>query len=513
MDDLFNFKDKDFFEKPKNVPTKQAGFGQTNTGSDSSDSNLQQSQAPTEDKNKVKTYKVIVVGDAQCGKSSFLTKHLNGSFDASYRATIGSSAFNLEFNTNLDTHKFEVLDIAGQNLFAGKRDQYYKGIDGAIVMYDVMNWASYDNITDVWLKELRVNAPSGIPIVIVGNKMEHDKNRAVSVEVVAEAIQQEWEPRRIDYCEISVKTNQNLADPFLKLTKRFLNINDSKALYFVSKISELNLIESMLAQKQSKAAAHAPTSSNQSTESSSQNLENLFAGAGAKNMAATDASNGNGNIDKNNNNKGGDYLDNVLFQFGGDDDGGASSTNKHASNKSDKNNDTDDTYLSSMMTNNNNNRSRSTSNPPTSQPSGGSAKPSGVSATPNLRSRNPFTARASTTTISKTPKAQSISPRVVLPPSRLPPQSAATTTQMPAHPTKLQKARSDHSVKISANAALRKVNTGNTGNADNSGVVIDLLLGIQETLNHLNREMRRLQTDVAFLKQEHQKQNNRVQRR
>merc|ERR1712129_473030 len=81
----------------------------------------------------------------------------------------------------------------------------------------------------------------------------------------------------IGYCEISVKMGQNLAEPFLFLTKKILHIHDSKALYFVSKISELNLIESMLQHKKNKDdKIGAEMKKKQQSPTNNENLDNLF---------------------------------------------------------------------------------------------------------------------------------------------------------------------------------------------------------------------------------------------
>merc|ERR1719334_2899720 len=182
-------------------------------------------------------------------------------------------------------------------------------------MYDVMNWASYDNVTDVWLREINDKAPSKIPIVIVGNKMENRQTRAVSVEVVAELIQSKLEKDGIGYCEVSVKTNQNLAEPFLFLTKKLLGILSNNALYFVSKISELNLIESMLQHQKSK---DDQTAAIQSEATTSTNLDNLFL---TENVGTKEGDDGNvtgDNLNGSGNaatsaNQGADNLDNLFL--------------------------------------------------------------------------------------------------------------------------------------------------------------------------------------------------------
>ena len=96
MEDLFNFGSNDnILGTPKNVPTKQAGFSTSNTTNDDSKTNRK-------DDKKDKSIKIVIVGDPQVGKTAFLTKHLNGSYDSKYRATMGASTFNLEFNTKYD---------------------------------------------------------------------------------------------------------------------------------------------------------------------------------------------------------------------------------------------------------------------------------------------------------------------------------------------------------------------------------------------------------------------------
>ena len=99
MEDLFNFGNTDnILGQPKNVPTKQAGFGVSNVMNDDSKTNK------TDEPKKKGAIKIVIVGDPHVGKTTFLTKHLNGSFDSKYRATIGASTFHLEFNTKYKLH-------------------------------------------------------------------------------------------------------------------------------------------------------------------------------------------------------------------------------------------------------------------------------------------------------------------------------------------------------------------------------------------------------------------------
>merc|ERR1711956_194991 len=100
-------------------------------------------------------------------------------------------------------------------------------------------------------------------------------------------------------------------------------IMSSNALYFVSKISELNLIESMLQHKKSKDEQLALDAVNgaQSGQSSA-NLDHLFMGNTATTPEGDDGNgtgDNNGNTPSNAGSNGADYLNDVIFNIGSDD--------------------------------------------------------------------------------------------------------------------------------------------------------------------------------------------------
>jgi len=474
MDDLFNFESLHSLSldaaalgsnrstsgaasPPSSVPRQQSQHSNSDNGFD-----------PEQKKESGKAaFKVCIVGDPQVGKTSFLTKHLDGSFDAKYRATVGASTFSLTFNTNLEPYTFDVRDVAGQNLFAGKRDEYYQGIDAAIIMYDVMNWASYDNVTDVWLPELRQKAPANIPIVIVGNKMENRENRAVSVEVVAEAIQKRFAlDAGIGYCEVSVKTNQNLAEPFLFITRNVLDIHSSNALYFVSKISESNLIESMLQHKKTKEDKLSANGTTQPPPP--QNLDHLF--------TATQSAKGNGDGDGSSAKiKGSDYLDDVIFNIG---DGDATRPDAESKNETPRRVE-DHAFFGDMATST------------TSSKAAAHRASATVPRTAKANASAPRTARAQS--VKSVGSTMGNKLRTMVSPGTGAQSKNRKKTQSKAQPK----------------AQSKPQGQPNHEQETASGVIVELLLGIQASLNSLKTDVRRLQNDVTFLKQQQQRQQKR----
>jgi small GTP-binding protein len=49
---------------------------------------------------------------------------------------------------------------------------HYRDADGCILVYDVTDRDSYDNIEKEWLKEIKEKAPEKTQIVLIGNKCD-----------------------------------------------------------------------------------------------------------------------------------------------------------------------------------------------------------------------------------------------------------------------------------------------------------------------------------------------------
>jgi len=73
-------------------------------------------------------------------------------------------------------------DTAGQERFQSLGASYYRGSDGAFLIYDVSRIASFNSLQN-WLSEIQSSCPN-IPIVIVGNKL--DLGSTVDINIVIE---------------------------------------------------------------------------------------------------------------------------------------------------------------------------------------------------------------------------------------------------------------------------------------------------------------------------------------
>ncbi len=115
----------------------------------------------------------------------------------------------------------DILDTAGQEEFHSLRDQYIRQGDGYIIVYSVTNRQTFDEVVQfleqiVESKELEDTTPehlaAEIPIVLVGNKCDLEKERQITFE---EGQQLADKYGKIQFYEASAKTRKNVHEIFL----------------------------------------------------------------------------------------------------------------------------------------------------------------------------------------------------------------------------------------------------------------------------------------------------------
>jgi GTP-binding nuclear protein Ran len=148
-------------------------------------------------------FKIVLIGDAEVGKSAFVRRHLTGNFATTYEKTFGVAVVPLVFDTTYGRITFDVWDC-GQ----GHYTSHYTDAQAAVLMFSVQDQKSYDNLGD-WLGKI----DNPIPLVICGNKVDlkkrvvHPKNIKFHFECGAK------------YFDTSAKSNYNYEKPFLHLAK------------------------------------------------------------------------------------------------------------------------------------------------------------------------------------------------------------------------------------------------------------------------------------------------------
>ena len=130
-------------------------------------------------------FKVVIVGDSSVGKTNLVKRFMNNTFLKDSKATVGVEFMSKTFIVDKKIFKVELWDTAGQERYKAITAAYYKGAKGALIVYDVTNKISYDNV-DKWCNELRIKGSKNINIVMIGNKTDLKDNIVVNSEMSKE---------------------------------------------------------------------------------------------------------------------------------------------------------------------------------------------------------------------------------------------------------------------------------------------------------------------------------------
>ena len=157
------------------------------------------------------TYKIVLAGDGGVGKTTYLRRFLTGEFTKNYIATVGAEVQPLDFNMTDKNMFFDIWDTAGQEKYAGVRDDYYKNAHAAIIMFDVTSRVSYKNVSN-WYRDIRAVCPD-IPIILLGNKCDSSDRKVMARNITFHR------KHNLAYFDISAKSNYNFEKPFLNIAR------------------------------------------------------------------------------------------------------------------------------------------------------------------------------------------------------------------------------------------------------------------------------------------------------
>lgn len=115
--------------------------------------------------------KILVIGNAKCGKSSLIERYVNDSFSEEYNTTIGADyrrkAFNIGNNTEA---RLQLWDIAGQDRFASLTRPYYRNAAAAVIVCDLTRGSSIEAVRS-W-KDALEDKLDDLPVIIMANKCD-----------------------------------------------------------------------------------------------------------------------------------------------------------------------------------------------------------------------------------------------------------------------------------------------------------------------------------------------------
>ena len=127
------------------------------------------------------SFKIIIIGDSNVGKSSLAIKAIKNKFDPGYSATLGFEYYSFFIKIENQIIKLQIWDTCGQEIYQSLITNFYRNSSLAIMVYAINNRDSFEHI-DNWLKEIKINNNPDAKIFLIGNKQDLEEERKISYE-------------------------------------------------------------------------------------------------------------------------------------------------------------------------------------------------------------------------------------------------------------------------------------------------------------------------------------------
>ena len=202
-------------------------------------------------------FKLLLIGNSCVGKSSLLFRFVENVWDDNFVPTIGvdfvsyiynNSLINLQKLKTLEVNgkkvKLQIWDTAGQERFKNITASYYRGGNGVLVVYDITDRESFDNLNS-WLIEIEKNANKNVYKLLIGNKSDLEDKRKVTYQEGKDFATSNG----MQFMETSAKTASKVQEAFELLTQEIIksSINKDrgmerkeKAVHLSSGVSDLS---------------------------------------------------------------------------------------------------------------------------------------------------------------------------------------------------------------------------------------------------------------------------------
>jgi len=156
---------------------------------------------------------LVLIGDSGVGKSCLLLRFADDKWTDSYISTIGVDFKIRTIELDSKTIKLQIWDTAGQERFRTISSTYYRGAHGIIVVYDVTNKTSFENVQR-WMTEIDKYARESVNKLLVVNKSDGD---GVSRQVSQAEGKSFADSKGIHFLETSAKTGSFVDTAFLMM--------------------------------------------------------------------------------------------------------------------------------------------------------------------------------------------------------------------------------------------------------------------------------------------------------
>merc|ERR1712230_69661 len=158
--------------------------------------------------------KLLLIGDSGVGKSCCLLRFSEDSFTPSFITTMGIDFKIRTIELDGKRVKLQIWDTAGQERFRTITTAYYRGAMGILLVYDVTDEKSFNNIR-TWHANVEQHASEGVNKILIGNKCDWTDKKVITEQQGQELADE----LGLRFLETSAKTNINVEEGFFALAR------------------------------------------------------------------------------------------------------------------------------------------------------------------------------------------------------------------------------------------------------------------------------------------------------
>lgn len=172
-------------------------------------------------------FKVILIGEANVGKSTILARYIKGFFSESQTPTVAvefcAKIVKLIDGTRI---KAQIWDTAGQEKYRSLVSQHYRKALGALLVFDLTKKETFNSIQKL-LYDLKQWSEPDCVVYLVGNKVDLINSGEAQRAIQYEYAKNFAEENQMKYIETSAKTDLNISDCFINLLEDVNKVNVS----------------------------------------------------------------------------------------------------------------------------------------------------------------------------------------------------------------------------------------------------------------------------------------------
>lgn len=172
--------------------------------------------------------KIIIVGDEGVGKTTLRKLISTNNFKSEYKEAIGVDFSSKEVKREGEEFILQFWDVIGKDQLIVIKDLFFRGVIGAILVFDISQRESFTNIHS-WFREISQVESNTKVFVLVGNKSDLRRQGTSTYvnksegEVLANKLSLE-SGTEIQYFEISALTRENVSEAMTFFIEKVFSI-------------------------------------------------------------------------------------------------------------------------------------------------------------------------------------------------------------------------------------------------------------------------------------------------